>query len=149
MLVEKKPQFLDVSHRTNTKTALGAFQLLGRKEDHSLGLTPCHCCSGNSQDSGLFLSWSLPPRSPIAPDPEHSSPVLYERAALWLQGTRERKQAPLSPEESHLTTFPSAHTFQVQILWGAGTWHGPVGSPVFIGGLGMKVLGAVCVSNIF
>ena len=47
-----------------------------------------------------------------------SSPVLYERVALWLQGPRERKQAPLSPEESHLTTFPSAHTFQVQILWG-------------------------------
>lgn len=149
MLVEKKPQFLDVSRRTITQTTRGSFRLLGRKEDHSLGLTPHHCCSGNSQDSGLFLSWSLPPRSPIAPYPEHSSPVLYETAALRLQGPRESKQAPLSPAESHLTTFPSAHTFQVQILWGAGTWHGRVGSPVFTWGLGMKALGAVCVSDIF
>lgn len=106
LFMEKKPQFLDVSHRAITQTALGSLQLLGRKEDHSSGLTARHCCSGNSQDSGLFLSWSLPPRSLIALDSEHSSPVLYERAALWLQGPRERKQVALSPAEGHLTTFP-------------------------------------------
>lgn len=51
--------------------------------------------------------------------------------------------------------FPYAHTFQVQILWGAAIWYGPVGSPVLTWGQGwvwsmlLRALGAVCVSNIF
>ena len=148
MLVEKKSQFLDVSHRTITKTALGAFQLLGRKEDHSLGLTPCHCCSGNSQDSGLFLSWSLPPRSPIAPDPEHSSPVLCKGGTVAPRSKGEETSTSFSRgESSHHFPFCS-HISSSNSLGGRHlAW--PCGLSSFHRGAGHEsIRGSLCFKHI-
>ena len=90
-------------------------------------------------------SWSLPPRSLTALDSEHSSPVLHERAALWLQAPRERKQVALSPAEGHLTTFPFCSHISTSNSLGGRHSAWPCGLSNFPLGAGHEsIRGSVC-----